>query len=164
MKCDQDLCLNLWYDFKRWTQPSGPLCLWQCFWTLFSEKVITILNFFVLQVVGERNVGTVYDNLGFDCRFYILQKRRFNLWSETEYICKTFLPSARTFELGLVLRIRGNKHLQLWRTPYRYEEAEMGMMMRFLMKIIARPPEKGCICNSDTTLQKVVSKKIPIAM
>ena len=34
MKCDQDLCLNLWYDLKktlaRWTQPSGPLCLWQC--------------------------------------------------------------------------------------------------------------------------------------
>ena len=31
---DQDLCLNLWYDPKKFlvsrTQPSGPLCLWQC--------------------------------------------------------------------------------------------------------------------------------------
>ena len=25
----------------------------------------------MLQVVGERNVGTVYDNLGFDCRYGI---------------------------------------------------------------------------------------------
>ena len=37
MKFDQDLCKNLWYDLKKllwfkWrTQPSGPLCLWQCF-------------------------------------------------------------------------------------------------------------------------------------
>ena len=34
MKYDQDLCLNLWYDLNMtsiWTQPSGPLCLWQCF-------------------------------------------------------------------------------------------------------------------------------------
>ena len=35
MKFGQDLCLNLWYDPKNVTlvsrtQPSGPLCLWQC--------------------------------------------------------------------------------------------------------------------------------------
>ena len=74
----------------------------------------------MLQVVGERNVGTVYDNLGFDCRYGIFVSIHsiflnvFNLRSEygNEYMCKTFLPAALTFELGLVLRIRGNKHLQ----------------------------------------------------
>ena len=34
-------------------------------------EVIVFQTFVVLQVVGERNVGTVYDNLGFDCRYSI---------------------------------------------------------------------------------------------
>ena len=75
----------------------------------------------MLQVVGERNVGTVYDNLGFDCRYSIfigvdsiflnvvMSSEYSNIY---EYVSKTFLATALTFELGLVLRIKGNKHLQ----------------------------------------------------
>ena len=34
LKLDKDLCKNLWYDLRKLlvsrTQPSGPLCHWQC--------------------------------------------------------------------------------------------------------------------------------------
>ena len=73
----------------------------------------------MLQVVGERNVGTVYDNLGFDCRygfFICIDSIFLNVVMSSEYgdiyVSKTFFATALTFELGLVLRIKGNKHLQ----------------------------------------------------
>ena len=73
----------------------------------------------MLQVVGERNVGTVYDNLGFDCRygfFKCIDSIFLNVVMSSEYgnmyVSKTFLATALIFELGLVLRIKGNKHLQ----------------------------------------------------
>ena len=65
MKFDQELWKNLWYDQNKllwylvsWTQPSGPLSLWQCF------MVMDLINSPHLHTCNAaRNISFSYSNI-----------------------------------------------------------------------------------------------------
>ena len=67
MKFDQDLCLNLlelaWTLVRR-TQPSGPLCLWQCFHylTTMAQQPVprTLFYVFSADVSTAPKEGRIY--------------------------------------------------------------------------------------------------------
>ena len=56
--------IKIWMQLVIWTQPSGPLCLWQCF--LFVPRPLSFTEPFNLRIIGEpafpRSLQSVYIN------------------------------------------------------------------------------------------------------